>query len=52
MIAGYIERHSVTGMAFTLLIFAFTAQNFFIYRTFWKNLSVNDPNASLSFGNR
>ena len=35
MIAGYIERSSVMGVAFTLLIFAFTAQNFFIYRIFW-----------------
>lgn len=52
MIAGYIERNSVTGMAFTLLIFAFTAQNFFIYRTLWRNFSVNDPNASPSFKHR
>ena len=49
MIAGYIERSSVMGVAFTLLIFAFTAQNFFIYRIFWQDLSVNDPNASVMF---
>lgn len=52
MIAGYIERQSVTGMAFTLLIFALTVQNYFIYRIFWKNVSVNDPNGSPYFGNR
>ena len=32
MVAGYIERSSVTGMGFTLLIFAFTVQNYFIFR--------------------
>lgn len=52
MIAGYIERNSVTGIAFTLLIFALTTQNLFIYRTFWRNISVNDPNSSPSFTNR
>lgn len=36
-------------MAFTLLIFALTVQNFFIFRTFWSNISVSDPNASANF---
>ncbi len=36
-------------MAFTLLIFAFTAQNFHIYREFWNRASVNDPNSSSNF---
>ena len=49
MVAGYIERSAVTGMAFTLLIFALTVQNFFIFRNFWSNVSVNDPNASANF---
>lgn len=50
MVAGYIERSTVTGMAFTLLIFALTVQNFFIFRNFWSNVSVNDPSASANFG--
>jgi|JI9StandDraft_1071089.scaffolds.fasta_scaffold1078367_1 hypothetical protein len=45
MIAGYIERSSVQGMAFTILIFALTAQNFFIYRDFWERSGVNNPNS-------
>jgi hypothetical protein len=49
MVAGYIERSTVTGMAFTLLIFALTVQNFFIFRAFWSNVGVNDPNASANF---
>jgi hypothetical protein len=52
MIAGYVERHSVTGMAFTLLIFALTLQNYFIYRIFWENVGVNDPNNGGDFSNR
>ena len=36
-------------MAFTLLIFALTVQNFFIFRIFWRNISVNDSNASANF---
>jgi hypothetical protein len=36
-------------MAFTLLIFAFTVQNFFIFRVFWNNIGVNDPNAAANF---
>ena len=49
MVAGYIERQSVTGMAFTLLIFALTVQNFFIFHNFWVNVGVNDKNASSNF---
>lgn len=52
MIAGYIEKSSVQGMAFTVLIFALTAQNFFIYRDFWERSGVNDPNSSRAFGDR
>jgi hypothetical protein len=52
MVAGYIERQSVTGMAFTLLIFALTAQNFFIYRSFWEYISVNNPDGTTSFQNQ
>ena len=36
-------------MAFTLLIFALTVQNFFIFRDFWNRIGVNDPNASTTF---
>lgn len=39
-------------MAFTLLIFALTVQNFFIFRTFWSNISVNDPDATANFPNK
>lgn len=49
MIAGYIERSSVQGMAFTLLIFALTAQNFFIYKDFWDRAGVNDPNSTKDY---
>jgi hypothetical protein len=49
MVAGYIERQTVTGMAFTLLIFALTVQNFFIFHNFWVNVGVNDKNASSDF---
>lgn len=38
-------------MAFTLLIFALTIQNFFIFRDFWDRCTVNDPNASSYFTN-
>ena len=51
MVAGYIERQTVTGMAFTLLIFALTVQNFVIVHNFWKNVGVNDKNASANFSN-
>ena len=41
------------GISFTLLIFALTIQNFFIYRIFLTNASVNDPYQTTStFGNR
>ena len=40
------------GMAFTLLIFALTAQNFFIFRIFWTNVSVNNPDIAASFSQR
>jgi len=49
MVAGYIERTSVTGMGFTLLIFALTVQNFFIFRNFWQRVNVNDPNGTSDF---
>jgi hypothetical protein len=39
-------------MAFTLLIFALTAQNFFIYRDFWDRSGVNNPNAERDFSTR
>jgi hypothetical protein len=48
MVAGYIEKSAATGMTFTLLIFALTVQNFFIFRNFWNRIGVNDPNASVS----
>jgi hypothetical protein len=38
-------------MAFTLLIFALTVHNFFIFRDFWDRCSVNNPNASSYFSN-
>lgn len=38
-------------MAFTLLIFALTVQNFFIFRDFWDRISVNNPNISAYFSN-
>lgn len=38
-------------MALTLLIFALTLHNFFIFRDFWDRISVNDPNASSYFSN-
>ena len=37
-------------MSFTLLIFAMTLQNFFIFRDFWDRAGVNNPNASGGFG--
>jgi hypothetical protein len=49
MVAAYIERTTVTGMAFTLLIFALTAQNFFIFRNFWQRIALNDPNGQVNF---
>jgi ammonia channel protein AmtB len=49
MVAAYIERSTVTGMAFSLLIFALTIQNFFIFRNFWQNISLNNPNGSANF---
>jgi hypothetical protein len=49
MVAAYIERTTVTGMAFTLLIFAMTVQNFFIFRNFWQRISINDPNGQANF---
>ncbi len=41
MVAGYIEGSSIMGSAFTLLIFALTVQNFFIFRGFFNTLGVN-----------
>lgn len=39
-------------MAFTLLLFALTIQNFFIFRDFWDRASINDPNASKDYTTR
>ncbi len=39
-------------MAYTLLIFALTTQNFFIFRDFWNRISVNDPNSSSNFSSQ
>lgn len=39
-------------MAFTLLLFALTIQNFFIFRDFWDRASANNPNASKDYSNR
>ena len=36
-------------MAFTLLIFALTVQNFFIFRNFWNRVGLNSPNDGSSF---
>ena len=43
MVAGYIEKSSVQGMAFTVLVVALTTQNYFVYRDLWDRVSVNDP---------
>jgi hypothetical protein len=32
-----------------LLIFALTAQNFFIFRNFWQRIGLNDPNGGANF---
>lgn len=39
-------------MAFTLLLFALTIQNFFIFRDFWNRTSANNPNADKDFSTR
>lgn len=49
MVAGYIEKNTITGMTFTLLIFALTVQNFFIFRNFWDKTSLPNPDASADF---
>jgi hypothetical protein len=36
-------------MAFTLLIFALTVQNFFIFRNFWNRIGLNNPNSGTNF---
>ncbi len=43
MIAGYIAHTTTISMAFTLLIFALTLQNFFIFRALWNKSGINDP---------
>lgn len=37
-------------MVFTLLIFALTVQNFFIFRDFWNRVGINDSKSSNNFG--
>jgi hypothetical protein len=48
MVAGYIERQAKTGMAFTLIIFVLTVQNFFIFRDFWNRIGVNDSTTKVN----
>ncbi len=36
-------------MGFTLLIFALTLQNYFIYRTFWNKVGLNNVDTPTSF---
>jgi ammonia channel protein AmtB len=45
-VAGYIERSTVVGVTFTLLIFALTMQNFFIFRGLLNRLGLNDASAT------
>ena len=37
-------------MAFSLLIFAFTLQQFFLLRAFWNKAGANDSNGANLFG--
>ena len=39
-------------MALTLLIFALTIQNYFIFRNFWDRTSASNPDASGDFKTR
>ena len=46
--AGYIEKSTITSIAFTFLIFALTVQNFFIFRNFWNKVGVNGTDTNFS----
>ena len=46
LINAYITRVSFTGMTFTLLIFALSIQNFFLFRAFWNKAGANDYDLS------
>lgn len=49
LIASYVSKTAITGIAFTLLIFALTVQNFMIFRSFWNKISLNNPEGSSNF---
>jgi hypothetical protein len=49
MVGGYVSKSTVRGMGFTLLIFALTIQNYFIFRAFWNKVAVNDPGSVQTF---
>ena len=52
LIAGYVERSAMSNMALTLLLFALTVQNFFIFRDFFDRGSVNNSNGSRDYTTR
>ena len=52
MIAGYVERSSMTNMGLTLLLFTLTIQNFFIFRDFFDRGSANNSNGARDYSTR
>jgi hypothetical protein len=49
LVNAYITKSSVTGMAYTLLIFVLSLQHFFLFRAFWDKAGVNDPDSATNF---
>lgn len=45
--ASYIYRSSLSGMAFTLLIFALTLQHYLLFSTFWYKTGLFDYNNAI-----
>lgn len=45
--ASYIYRSSLSGMAFTLLIFALTLQHYLLFSTFWYKTGLFDFNNAI-----
>lgn len=43
-----MDRSAISGIALTLLIFALTLQNFFIFRAFLQRVGLNSPSAASS----
>jgi len=46
---AYVARTTLLSMSFTLLLFAFSLQHYYIFRAFWEKIGAYDDSASANF---